>query len=287
MNDLRCYRQMPIWHLDTLPEGFKKQHNTKENTWAKLTILQGTLEFAMLNEHGDVLSEHHFSVENQPPFVEPQAWHKIVSASDDIECQLSFYCEAPYYYEKKYQYTPTHSEILAAAPQIPVGKALDVGCGLGRNALYLNQLGFDVDAFDVNAMSIQKLNDIIETEKLENIHTKIRDLNTDQHLEDQYDFIFSTVVMMFLHAETIPPLIQNMQNATHSGGFNLIVCAMDTEDYPALPMFPFTFKPNELQHYYQGWNIVKYNENVGELHRKDEQGNRIKQRFATLLAQKP
>jgi tellurite methyltransferase len=31
---------------------------------------------------------------------------------------------------------------------------------------------------------------------------------------------------------------------------------------------------------------VKYNENVGELHRVDEQGNRIKLHFATLLAQR-
>jgi tellurite methyltransferase len=30
---------------------------------------------------------------------------------------------------------------------------------------------------------------------------------------------------------------------------------------------------------------VKYNENMGELHRIDEQGNRIKQHFVALLAQ--
>ena len=71
MNDLRCYQQLPIWHFDNIPAGFKKPHNTKENTWAKLTILQGNLDFAMLNEQGDILSEHHFSVENQPPFIAP------------------------------------------------------------------------------------------------------------------------------------------------------------------------------------------------------------------------
>jgi len=31
---------------------------------------------------------------------------------------------------------------------------------------------------------------------------------------------------------------------------------------------------------------VKYNEDVGELHRVDAEGKRIKQQFATLLAQK-
>ncbi|MDN5479881.1 MAG: hypothetical protein L0G39_23380, partial [Chryseobacterium sp.] len=69
-------------------------------------------------------------------------------------------------------------------------------------------------------------------------------------------------------------------------GFNLIVCAMDTDDIPAQADFPFAFKAGELSALYEGWNIAKYNENVDELHRVDEQGNRIKQHFATLLAQK-
>ncbi len=95
-----------------------------------------------------------------------------------------------------------------------------------------------------------------------------------------------SVVMMFLAPETIPPLIQHMQQATKPQGFNLIVCAMDTEDYPVQQDFPFSFKAGELSAYYADWDIVKYNENVGELHRKDADGNRIKQRFATLLARK-
>ena len=82
------------------------------------------------------------------------------------------------------------------------------------------------------------------------------------------------------------PLIAQMQQVTKVNGLNLIVCVMDTDDIPAQPDFPFAFKAGELRALYEGWNIVKYNENVGELHRVDEQGNRIKQHFATLLAQK-
>lgn len=286
MNDLRCYQQLPIWQFATIPQGFKRPHNTKQGTWAKLNIIQGTIHFAMLSETGDILSEHEFNTESQPPFIPPQAWHQIVSASEDVECQLSFYCEPNIYFEKKYKLTATHSEILAAIPYIPKGKALDIGCGTGRNSLYLNQHGFQVDAFDINPQSIQVLDDIIQAENLQNIHTGIRDLNTDQNINSTYNFIFSTVVMMFLQPETIPTLIQNMQQATHLHGFNLIVCAMDTDDYPVLGDFPFSFKENELLNYYQGWKILKYNENIGELHRVDEQGKRIKQRFATLFAQK-
>jgi tellurite methyltransferase len=93
-------------------------------------------------------------------------------------------------------------------------------------------------------------------------------------------------VMMFLEAKTIPPLIAQMQQATVPGGYNLIVCAIDTPDIPAQADFPFAFQPGELRGYYEGWNIVKYNEDIGELYRVDEQGQRIKQHFATMLAKK-
>ncbi len=46
------------------------------------------------------------------------------------------------------------------------------------------------------------------------------------------DFILSTVVLMFLEAKTIPELIANMQRCTRCGPPNLIVAAMDTDDYP-------------------------------------------------------
>jgi tellurite methyltransferase len=45
-------------------------------------------------------------------------------------------------------------------------------------------------------------------------------------------------------------------------------------------------KQGELSDLYKGWKILKYNENIDELHRVDEQGKRIKQHFATLLAQR-
>ena len=289
MQELICYKELPVWTAQTIPQGFKNQHNTKAGTWAKLKIYQGELKFAFLDEAGVVQSEHIFSAEQQPPFIEPQAWHKIVSTSDDIECQLQFYCTPQDYFYKKYQLSPTHSEILAATPYLQGGRALDVGCGQGRNALYLSQLGqqgFEVDAWDVNPNSLQKLQQIIDAEGIQNIYLQQRDLNADPSITGTYDFICCTVVMMFLEAKTVKPLIAQMQQATKVNGFNLIVCAMDTPALPVQADFPFAFKTGELRALYEGWNIIKYNEDVGELHRVDEQGNRIKQHFATLLAQR-
>lgn len=190
------------------------------------------------------------------------------------------------YYTEKYSLTATHSEVVNAAGIVVPGDALDLGCGRGRNALYLNLKGFNVTAWDKNPMSIASLNDVIAQEGLQHISAAERDVNV-QALEGSYDFILSTVVLMFLNRARIPSLLGEMQGATRPGGYNLIVSAMDTPDYPCTVDFPFTFAPDELRDYYRGWEMIKYNEDVGELHRTDASGRRIQLRFATLLARKP
>ncbi|RDT56235.1 tellurite resistance methyltransferase TehB [Escherichia coli] len=189
------------------------------------------------------------------------------------------------YFTEKYGLTRTHSDVVQAMQFVKPGKTLDLGCGNGRNSLYLAANGFDVAAWDKNASGINNIETICQAEGLTNLQTAVVDLNA-LSFEGEYDFILSTVVLMFLEPQTIPGLIANMQRCTKSGGYNLIVAAMDTADFPCTVGFPFAFKENELRNYYAGWALEKYNEDVGELHRTDANGNRIKLRFATLLARK-
>ena len=281
---LIAYKRMPLWTKDTMPEAVQRKHNTKVGTWGKITILKGKLKFVDLTEDGEEVASHVFEAGADNPMAQPQAWHRVEALTDDVEWFLEFYCEPKDYFPKKYNSNPVHSEVLEAMESLSPGKALDLGCGQGRNALFLAQHGFEVTAVDQNELALEILQSIVEQEDLE-MTVGLYDINS-ANLKQSYDLIVSTVVLMFLQADRIPAIIRNMQDQTNPGGYNLIVCAMDTEDYPCQVPFSFTFKEGELADYYKDWELVKYNENPGHLHRRDENGNRIALRFATVLAKK-
>lgn len=161
---------------------------------------------------------------------------------------------------------------------------MDLGCGHGRNSLYLAQQGFEVTAVDKDVPSIRTLLQVKEVEDLD-LQAGTYDINSAS-LEQDYDWIISTVVFMFLERDRVPAIIRNMQEQTRPGGYNLIVAAMDTEDAPCPMNFSFTFGVGELKEYYRDWELVKYNEDFGQLHKRDENGHFLKMRFATMLARK-
>lgn len=119
-----------------------------------------------------------------------------------------------------------------------------------------------------------------------NVRTLEYDLNAAA-LQGEFDYIVATVVLMFLMPQRVPDVIADMQAHTAAGGYNLIVSAMDTADFPCPMPFPFKFKEGELKDYYRDWELVEYKEELGAMHAKDENGNPIRFKFVTMLAKRP
>jgi tellurite methyltransferase len=180
----------------------------------------------------------------------------------------------------RYGLTPAHSEVVAACKIIEPCDTLDMGCSSGRNAVYLGQLGFNITAIDTNPSAIDMLQSIIIEEKMNNIKAQVYDIN-NANIGDDYGFISCTVTLMFIDPARVDEIIANMHKCTLAGGYNLIVCAMNTEEQPCPVPFPFTLKTGQLREAYEGWELIKYNEDVGTMH------NGAKLQFATLLARKP
>jgi len=180
----------------------------------------------------------------------------------------------------RYGLNPAHSEVVDACKIIEPCETLDMGCSNGRNAVYLGQLGFNVSAIDTNPSAIDMLQSIIKEERINNIKAHIYDIN-NASIDEDYGFIACTVTLMFVDPARVDAIISDMHKSTSAGGYNLIVCAMSTEEYPCPVRFPFTLKAGQLRKAYEGWDLIKYNEDVGTMH------TGAKLQFATILARKP
>lgn len=180
----------------------------------------------------------------------------------------------------RYGLNPAHSEVVEACKIIEPCKALDMGCSNGRNAVYLSQLGFEVTAVDNNPGAINMLQQIVSKEGITNIDAQVYDIN-NVGLDADYGLIACTVTLMFLEPARVNAVVADMQARTLPGGYNLIVCAMNTQQHPCPVPFPFTLKAGQLSAAYEGWELIKYNEDVGTMH------NGSQLQFATMLARKP
>lgn len=77
---------------------------------------------------------------------------------------------------------------------LKLGKALFLGEGEGRNAVYAATLGWQIDAVDFSSSARVKALKLAEEKKV-NINYEVCDLNDYQFKENYYDL----VVMIFLH----------------------------------------------------------------------------------------
>lgn len=98
-----------------------------------------------------------------------------------------------------------HRDLLAAG-----GRALDVACGDGRNALYLAQHGYAVDAIDASDVVIDALR-VAAAERGLAVAPRVLDVEREPLPDGPYDAI---VVMNFLERDLFGPL----QEALAPGG---------------------------------------------------------------------
>ncbi|MCU7846752.1 MAG: methyltransferase domain-containing protein [Candidatus Thiodiazotropha sp. (ex Lucinoma kastoroae)] len=91
------------------------------------------------------------------------------------------------------------------------GRALDLACGLGGNALTLARQGLEVSAWDISPVAIERLQQYAAEEGLEYLSAKVRDLERNPPQPNSFDLI---VVSYYLDRDLITSLI----NALLPGG---------------------------------------------------------------------
>jgi SAM-dependent methyltransferase len=132
--------------------------------------------------------------------------------------------------------------LVEAVKGLAPGRALDLACGAGRNALHLAEQGWSVVAVDGSSVAI----DIVRT-----LHPRIDVLKLDLEREplpfadDSFDLV---CVIHFLHR----PLFDHARRVLRSGG--VIVTAIHTVRSSMNPRY--TVGIGELREYFKDWNIM-------------------------------
>jgi SAM-dependent methyltransferase len=140
--------------------------------------------------------------------------------------------------------------------RFPVGRALDVATGTGRNALALADAGFEVDAVDVSAVALERARAEGEERGLQ-VAWVHADLDDGVLPGDGYDLI---TVLRFRNPDLWPLLASAMA----SGGWILIEHHLRTsrEDVVGPSDEAFRLAPGELLEAFRDLRVVHYSESV-------------------------
>ncbi|HEX6999881.1 MAG TPA: class I SAM-dependent methyltransferase [Gammaproteobacteria bacterium] len=140
----------------------------------------------------------------------------------------------------------THPTALLAdwLPYLPRGRALDVACGTGRNALYLARAGYRVDAVDISPVALERGRRTADERGL-SVRWLEADLDEpDGALPDaDYDLI---VWVRYVNHDLMPHLLRRLRPRGHLLCEQHLVCARADVAGPSGNRF--RLQPNQLLH---------------------------------------
>ena len=143
-------------------------------------------------------------------------------------------------------FTPA-SLLIQAADLMPPGRALDLACGAGRNALHLAALGWSVVAVDSSSAAIRILRERAKELPLE---SRVADLEAGQFAIEPaaYDLICD---FFYLQRDLFPQIREGVRpGGCFAGEIHL------RDDTP----HRFVLEPGELRDQFAGWKILYYSE---------------------------
>ena len=156
----------------------------------------------------------------------------------------------------------------------PKGRALDIAAGEGRNAIFLAEHGFEVDAVDISGVALNRARKLARARGVK-IRTIVADLDRYPIPGDLFDLI---VDFNFLDRR----LISGIKRGLKKGGMVVFESYLAEQksiglDGPSNPKY--LLKPNELLRLFRDFRILFYREGIFR-----EGGSR--KAIASLIAQK-
>lgn len=137
--------------------------------------------------------------------------------------------------------------VVQTAERLPVGKALDLACGAGRNALWLAAHGWEVTAVDGAAAAIEELRSRVREHHLV-LDARVANLERGEfHIRPKsWDLI---LMCYHLQVDLFSPA---KQGVVPGGTILVIVHAAAPGEQPN----PHSLRAGDLPNYFRGWEIL-------------------------------
>ncbi|MDP2917157.1 MAG: methyltransferase domain-containing protein [Dehalococcoidia bacterium] len=137
------------------------------------------------------------------------------------------------------------------------GRALDIAMGRGRNAIYLAEMGFDVEGVDASAEAVQEALELARQAGV-TIKAQVADLEKDYRIEKEaYDVI---VCFNYLQRSLIPQIKDSVKKGGMVVYETFIVDQAELFGKPRNPYF--LLKHNELLDMFRNFRCLRYREGV-------------------------
>ena len=151
-------------------------------------------------------------------------------------------------------------------PPLPGTKVLDIGCGEGKDAVYMAQRGYTVTAFDLTESGIRKTKKLAEERGVTGLNAFSADIN-DFEIKERFDIIYSSGTVQYLRDEKIEGFFEKIKRMTNPHGlnyFNVFVEKPFLELPPDWDREEKMWKTGTLFSYYADWKICRINETIFE-----------------------
>jgi tellurite methyltransferase len=150
---------------------------------------------------------------------------------------------------------PPNPLLIEAVKDLKPGRALDLACGVGRNALWLAEHGWNVTAIDGSTAAIEILRERAAARGLE-IDARVADLQKGELRieESAWDLV---VICLYLQRDLFTPAKRGLA----PGG--VLVATVHITGAGEEPS-QHRLNPGELKAYFRGWEITHDREGASE-----------------------
>lgn len=189
---------------------------------------------------------------------------------------------------------PTHCVTMMCEMMNPMSRIADLGCGDGRDSLFLLERGFEVISVDLSRNAIAALKRNAESRGLGRaLTTFVGDVSDWRVEEESLDAVIGVTILDHVKAEDHQAVISSIASSLKPGG--LVAIEMHSDRDPAArgalekcsefadAIESYSKRNSLLSHFLCGWRILFYSDRLEWDH---DHGEPHQHGFVTIVARK-